>query len=118
MPTAAQLRDTLRELVCDELKARVGPAVRCCGLRSLSTPLTSVWTPYSRCRTVSWLATATYLSTQPSGVTLRCDCCALPAWTHPLTHALSPPSALYDFSTTPAAKKCVVTYCIAGWSQV
>lgn len=34
------------------------------------------------------------------------------------THALSPPSALYDFSTTPAAKKCVVTYCIAGWSQV
>ena len=30
MPTAAQLRDTLRELVCDELKAR-GPAMRCCG---------------------------------------------------------------------------------------
>ena len=25
---------------------------------------------------------------------------------------------MFDFSTTPAAKKCVVTYCVAGWSQV
>jgi hypothetical protein len=70
MPTPTQLRDTLRELVCDELKARGPlPALVSPSLPVSHSQLHNIWAHNSRCHTASWPATVTSLLTQPSGKT-------------------------------------------------